>query len=192
MLAVRFNVRKEIYFLSTIHKANVINARKLDKHGNVVRKLQLVDDYNKHMGGVDRNDEKIGTYSCMRKSMKWTKKVAFHFIEEGLLNAHILYAKEGGRKPLLKFKLECINVLLAASATEPSAPTASDRFSGRHFPEFISPTQSKQSLQKTCIVCTSNKKKEKEADTNVGIVHTSQDSAQPLASKFTTQNASEH
>ena len=41
----------------------------------------------------------------MRKSIKWTKKVAFHFIEEGLLNAYVLYAKERGGKPLLKFKL---------------------------------------------------------------------------------------
>jgi len=67
------------------------------------------------------------------------QKVAFHFIE-GLLNAHILYAKEGSRKAFLRFKLDCINVLLAASATEPSTPTASDRFSGRHFPELIPPT----------------------------------------------------
>ena len=87
--------------------------------------------------------------------------MAFHFIEEGLLNAHILYEKEGSRKPLLRFKLESINVLLAASATEPSAPTVSDRFSGRHFPELIPPTQSKQNPQKRCVVCTSNKKKKR-------------------------------
>ena len=126
MLAVRFNDKKEICFLSTIHRANVINTRKRDRYGNVVRKLQLVDDYNKYMGGVDRNDEMIGTYSCMRKKYEVDKKSGFPFIEEGLLNAHILYEKEGGRKPLLRFKLECINVLLAASATEPSAPTVSD------------------------------------------------------------------
>lgn len=65
MLAIRFNDKKEIYFLSTFHKANVINTRKRDRHSNVVRKLQLVDDYNKYMGGVDRNDEMIGTYSCI-------------------------------------------------------------------------------------------------------------------------------
>ena len=61
--------------------------RLTDRDGNVVRKLKLVDDCNKFMGGVDRN----GTYSAVRKSMKWTKKVAFHFIEEGLINAHIQY-----------------------------------------------------------------------------------------------------
>ena len=95
----------------TIHKANVINTRKHDRPGNVVRKLQLVIiiliifniSEAQINNGVDRNDKMIGTYSCMRKSMKWTKKVAFHLIEEGLLNAHILYAKEGGKTPLLRF-----------------------------------------------------------------------------------------
>ena len=107
------------------------------------------------------------------------------------MNAHILYAKEGGRKPLLRFKLECINVLLDASATEPSAPTASDRFSGRHFPELIPPTQSKQNPQKRCVVCTSNKK-EKKADTNADIVHKSQGFVQHHASKLTTLSETEH
>ena len=108
MLAVRLNDKKEIYFLSTLHKANVVDTGKRDRCGNNVRKLQLVHDYNKYMGGVDRNDELLGTYWCVRKSMKWTKKVAFHFMEESLLNAHILYKKSGGRKPLLKFKLCCL------------------------------------------------------------------------------------
>ncbi len=41
------------------------------------------------MGGVDRNDGMIGTYSSVRKSMKWTKNVAFqkmlcclHFVKK--------------------------------------------------------------------------------------------------------------
>ena len=132
---------------------------------NYVRKLQVVHDYNKYMGGVDCNVELLGTYCCVRKSMKWTKKVAFHFIEEGLLNAHILYKKSGGRKPLLKFKLDCISALLAASSTEPMAPDASDWFSGRHFPELIPPTPKKQTPQKKSQVC--SKQEERRQDTNV-------------------------
>ena len=79
MLAVRFNDKKEICFLSTIHRANVINTRKRDRYGNAVRKLQLVDDYNKYMGGADRNDEMIGTYSCMRRKYEVGKKIGFPF-----------------------------------------------------------------------------------------------------------------
>lgn len=54
MLAVRLNDKNEIYLNSTIHKANIINTRKRDKHGNVIRKLQLVSYYNKYMGVLTR------------------------------------------------------------------------------------------------------------------------------------------
>jgi len=47
MLAVQLNDKKEIYFLSTMHKANVADTGKRDGCGNNVRKLQLVHDYNK-------------------------------------------------------------------------------------------------------------------------------------------------
>ena len=81
MLAICLNDKKEIYSLPTLHEATVIDTRKRDKHCNVIRMLKLVDDY-KFIGGVDRNDEIIGTYSAVRKSMEWTKKVAFHFIHK--------------------------------------------------------------------------------------------------------------
>lgn len=54
MLAVRLNDKNEIYLNSTIHKANIINTRKRDKRGNVIRKLQLVSYYNKFMGVLTR------------------------------------------------------------------------------------------------------------------------------------------
>lgn len=54
MLAVRLNDKNEIYLNSTIHKANIINTRKRDKRGNVIRKLQLVSYYNKYMGVLTR------------------------------------------------------------------------------------------------------------------------------------------
>ena len=54
ILAIRFNDKKEIYFLSSIHKYNIIDTKKKDRHGNTVRKLKVIDDYNKNMGGVDK------------------------------------------------------------------------------------------------------------------------------------------
>ena len=62
LLAVRFNDKKEIYFLSTIHRANIVNTGRRDREGNQVRKLQVVHDYNRYMGGVDRNDEMLANY----------------------------------------------------------------------------------------------------------------------------------
>ena len=63
--------------------------------------------------------------------------MAFHFIEQGKLNAFLLCKKNGGRKTPLKFKLECIDFSLATASAEHRAAEASDRFSGRHFPEVV-------------------------------------------------------
>ena len=52
-----------------------------------------VQDYNKNMGGVDQNNMLISNYNSVRKSLKWTKKVPFHFIDEAILNAFILFNK---------------------------------------------------------------------------------------------------
>ena len=122
----------------------MVNTGRRDREGNQVRKLQVVHHYNRYMGGVDRNDEMIANYISVRKSMKWTKKVAFHSIEEAVLNAYLLNKKSDNRKRHLKFKLDTISALLSAGGTEIAAPTADDRLSGRHFPEVIPPTPMKQ------------------------------------------------
>ena len=57
------------------------------------------------MGGVDRNDALISNYTSVRKSLKWATKVAFHFIEEAILNAFILFNKANpGKIRFIHFK----------------------------------------------------------------------------------------
>ena len=90
---VQYKDKKEIYFLSTIHK---IKMEKLPKRGRdelSPSKLSLVNDYKKCMGGVDQNDALIGNYTYVRKTFKWTVKLVMHFIEEAVPNAFILFDK---------------------------------------------------------------------------------------------------
>ena len=61
-----------------IHNTAVSNTNKKNKDGEIVSKLKLVQDCNKNIGGVGRNDALIGNYTSVRKSLKWTTKVAFH------------------------------------------------------------------------------------------------------------------
>ena len=89
--------------------------------------------------------------------------MGFHFIEEALLNFHILYQKNGGKKALSRFKLDCITSLLTKAGAEIAAPNATDRYSGHHFPEFIPPTECKQNPQKRCVVCSQNQKRKRES-----------------------------
>ena len=48
----------------------VSNTNKKNKDGEIFRKLKLIQDYNKNMGGVDRNDTLIGNDASVRKSLK--------------------------------------------------------------------------------------------------------------------------
>ena len=53
-----------------MHKLQFTQTRKKDREGNPIPKQKLVDDYNLHMGGVDKNDAINGNYSSVRKSHK--------------------------------------------------------------------------------------------------------------------------
>ena len=64
VLLVRLQGKKELFFLSTIHSAEASH----DKDG-MEGKFVVHQDYNKYMGGVDKNDAIIGTYSSCRKML---------------------------------------------------------------------------------------------------------------------------
>ena len=104
--------KKEVYFLSTIHQTEFAQTAKKNKRGEDIIKPVLVNHYNRFMGGIDRNDAMIGNYSSIRKSMKWTIKVAFHFIEEAVLNSFALFDKLIRKKRFPQFKLLLIRQML--------------------------------------------------------------------------------
>ena len=92
------------------------NIIKKNKDGEIVSKLKLVQDYNMNMGGVERNDALIGNYASVCKSLKWTTKVAFHFIEKAILNALILFNKVNpGEIGFMHFKLNIIKGIISRS-----------------------------------------------------------------------------
>ena len=65
MLIIRLRDKKDIYFWSAINITDVSNTNKKNKDGEIVSKLKLVQDYNKNMGGVDRNDALISNYTSV-------------------------------------------------------------------------------------------------------------------------------
>ena len=118
LLLVRYEDKKEIYFLSLIHGIKIERLPKRCKEETAASKLSLVNDYNKFMGGVNRNDSLIGHYSSVSKTLKWTAKVVFHFIDEAFLNAYILNEKFGLKKMrFVAFKLEIIKYHCQKSVT---------------------------------------------------------------------------
>ena len=65
--------------------------------GGKAIKLQIVMDYNHHMGYVD-NDRMEYSYSISHHTSKWTKKLFFHLLDLAILNGYILHSSCGGKK----------------------------------------------------------------------------------------------
>ena len=121
------------------------------------RQSQPVADYNKYMGGVDRTDQLLKPYEVPRKTLKWYKKVAIHFMQLSLLNSFIVYLKDGGRKPFLGFQRKVIAALLFenGNGADLEIPREDNiiRLTERHFLSLVPATASKQKPQKRCRVC---------------------------------------
>lgn len=100
--------------ITTLHSDNTISALKRRRTKNAqgqhifvekeIRKPVLVDDYNKHMSGVDHFDQMIKYYKITRRTQKWTKKFAFYCMQMCLHNAYVLYKKYSTERPRLTLR----------------------------------------------------------------------------------------
>ena len=139
MLAVRYQDKKQIFLLSTMCNADIVNVRKRS-HCDV-QKSKVIRDYNQKMegGGHKRCNDLTRNYSCIRKTNKWYKKTFYHFLEEALYNAFVVYSKEGQKKitKFMLFKSEAICEMLEF-----------DCLKGHHFSSVITTSKSKEKPQK--------------------------------------------
>ena len=77
--------------ISTIHEGTIVNIGWKDRKTNVeIKKPYAVVQYNKFMKGVDKADQYLSYYSILRKSVKWSKKVALR----GLLEKYPTFGRE--------------------------------------------------------------------------------------------------
>ena len=87
----------------------------------------LVQEYNRHIGGVDLLDSLLGYYRNKNKSKKWYHLIFFHLIDMVIANAWILWRKNKNTDAhLVDFELAITN-LLANAVKDPSAVTRHGR-----------------------------------------------------------------
>ena len=66
-------------------------------------KPAAVVDYIGNMAGVDHSDQMVSYMPMHRKTIKWWKKLAFHFLTLTMIQAHCLYLhhrKQQNKKPV--------------------------------------------------------------------------------------------
>jgi hypothetical protein len=142
LTAILWRDKQDVCVLTNIHDPPA-EGNFCDKNGKAI-KLQIVADYDRHMGYLDKEDRMTETYSINRRTWKWTKKLFFH-----LFDLAILFSSLGDKKISLRdFRLTLMRNLVAQAwqeqnvrrpvgGTAPAAATQSIRFEERcrqHWP----------------------------------------------------------
>ncbi|XP_050064320.1 piggyBac transposable element-derived protein 4-like [Aphis gossypii] len=107
MLATRWKDRRDVYMLTTQFENKMIAIGKKDHHGNQVNKPLSVLKYNENMGAIDKTDMLLSSIECVRKTIKWYKKLFFHLVDLSLLNAYSSYNTVTGKHlPLASYQFQ--------------------------------------------------------------------------------------
>lgn len=167
-LVVSWKDKRPVHMLSTFSKGSRRDMTDVPcrwPNKPPTKKPNVVINYIKNMGGVDRSDHFISSYQFMRRTKKWYRKLFFWLFEVGLINAYLLYKQvqtTANEKPLShrQFRMSLVKALVAEKvATRPQARKRGrqaqgppeERLDGK--PHFMS-RREKGSRQ--CVVCTKN------------------------------------
>ena len=149
LLALKWQDKKEVYMLSTIHSTAYENSKKIDrKTGEGIRKPSCIVDYTDKMGAVNHVDMQLSFSECIRKSVKWYKKLFFHLLDMAVYNAFAIYKMQNNNPTHLSdFRLEIIREILTKYGPQRSIPIGRPptrdsplRLTARHFSALISQT----------------------------------------------------
>jgi len=167
MLALKWFDKKEVIMLSTIHEPHMGFTGKNDpKTRRPIQKPISVIDYNSNRGAIDKIDMQTSFVECVRKSVKWYKKLFFHILDLIALNSYLLYKMETGKRlQLVDFRLQLIREILYTYHTlkttigGPIQGWKPTRLTARHFPSLVPQRTERKNPQKICTACAHTKKK---------------------------------
>jgi hypothetical protein len=97
------------------HSASVVDSGKTNFQNERIMKPQVVLDYNEGRQGTDLSDQLSAYYTCLRKSIKWYRKVAFELIfGTAIVNSYLIYKENytANKATILQFRESLFRSLL--------------------------------------------------------------------------------
>ncbi|XP_068089543.1 piggyBac transposable element-derived protein 4-like [Hyperolius riggenbachi] len=167
IMALRWRDKKDVCLLSTVH--NTATTMVHTRGGKDILKPQVVMDYNHTMGGVDKADQETTFYPAMRKQQKkYYKKIFRHLLEQCLWNAYVLFQRYSEQPGLhADFVWRIVEAIMLKHQRPPLdvrrpgrravGVVNPERLTGRHFVEYVPPTEKKATPTRMCVVCCSKR-----------------------------------
>ncbi|KAJ8930182.1 hypothetical protein NQ314_017046 [Rhamnusium bicolor] len=130
----------------------------VDKRNRSKEKPATILHYNRHMGGVDRQDQMTSYYPASTKTIRWYKKLGIHYIQMMLLNSFFLYRKFSDHKmSLYEFRNSLLCSLLQIPATKENRMPKGRNASNHVLTKINSKAKDGRINRKRCRVCATKK-----------------------------------
>ena len=148
--------------LSTGHNCKLVSTGKRHyQTREILSKTRIVHEYNKYMGGVDRNDQLLKYSAFNKRSVKWWKKLLFRLLNVGMVNAYCSKEclSQHSTRPINQtdFRTQCIHQMVNSVDNFGSAKKRSDivikRLTERHFIQKIVVAGQTSRISRGCQVC---------------------------------------
>ncbi|KAJ8936349.1 hypothetical protein NQ314_012398 [Rhamnusium bicolor] len=158
LVALKWKDKREVFMLTTMHNSEVSGTGKIDKDtGEEKRNLIAFWSTMNTRGAVDSSDMMLSSTECVRRTVKWYKKVFLYLLDIAIFNSHALYQTSTGNKISLQaFQMKVIDQILENTIPKYIATELEDnllRLTARPFPLQVPPTEKKMEAQKRCVVC---------------------------------------
>jgi hypothetical protein len=100
-LSVFLKDNRDVYVLMNMHSPPV-DGNFRDESGHAV-KHQVTEDYNAHMGFLDKSDRMVNSYGIARRTLEMDKEIVFPPFRHDCSNAYLLHKSSGGKVTHKKF-----------------------------------------------------------------------------------------
>lgn len=89
VIVQKWRDKRDVLILSTKHANEMVTVR---RRGTEIQKPRNIVEYNKYKSYIDISDQLKAYNTCLRRSLKWYRKLAFELLTgTAVVNAHILY-----------------------------------------------------------------------------------------------------
>jgi len=113
VVCLKWKDKRDVLVLFSKHPKRLITLAKRNRQGEEVQKPDIILDYNRYMGGVDRADQLMSYYNPLRKTLKWYRKVVLHFVDMAVTNLFLIYKNQGGKNDQAWYRRELIKSLVS-------------------------------------------------------------------------------
>lgn len=147
IIVQKWKDRRDVLVLSTKYGNEMVDVR---RRGKDVKKPKIVVEYNKYKSYIDMSDQMKSYNSCLRKSLKWYRKLALEILTgTALVNAFVAYQEVSKNKmSITAFREEVVEGLLKLNLQQGESNVLEQESTEQHRLEDVG-----RSKRRRCVVC---------------------------------------